>query len=127
MNTKTSNKKGRSSKKQIMQIHGKEEQAKKQASSLDEILGETLSIYTANSSEEYRNQLAEMNMTDLQSHAYKIGLVPTPDRKVLTDRLLQEFIKWNSKYGSNVITSNSKIKSINDLDDKAKKILREGA
>jgi hypothetical protein len=125
MNTPIKKKRGRPSKKEILQIHGKEETSQKLPSSLDEILGETLSIYTANSSEEYRGQLAEMNMTDLQAHAYKIGLVPTPDRKVLTDRLTQEFIKWNSRYGSNVATG--QVKSVEDLDAKAKKILREGA
>jgi hypothetical protein len=126
MNTQAKKKRGRPSKKEMLQIHGKEENNnKKQPSSLDEILGETLSIYTATSSEQYRGQLAEMNITDLQSHAYKIGLVPTPDRKVLTDRLVQEFIKWNSRYGSNVATGN--VKSINDLDSQAQKILREGA
>jgi len=125
MNTQVKKKRGRPSKKDMLQIHGKEEKTVKQPSSLDEILGETLSIYTATSSEQYRGQLAEMNMTDLQSHAYKIGLVPTPDRKVLTDRLVQEFIKWNSRYGSNVIEGD--IKSIDDLDARARKILREGA
>ena len=125
MNTEIKKKRGRPAKKQMLQIHGKEEKNQKQPSSLDEILGETLSIYTANSSEQYRGQLAEMNMTDLQAHAYKIGLVPTPDRKVLTDRLVQEFVKWNSRYGSNVATG--QVKSVEDLDAKAKKILREGA
>lgn len=125
MNTSIKKKRGRPSKKEMLQIHGKEETIKKQPSSLDEILGETLSIYTVNNSEEYRKQLAEMNMTDLQTHAYKIGLVPTPDRKVLTDRLVQEFVKWNSRYGSNINTG--QVKSVDDLDSKAKKILREGA
>jgi hypothetical protein len=125
MNTQPKKKRGRPSKKEMLQVHGKEETNQKPPSSLDEILGETLSIYTANSSEEYRGQLAEMNMTDLQAHAYKIGLVPTPDRKVLTDRLAQEFVKWNSRYGSNVATG--QVKSVDDLDSKAKKILREGA
>jgi hypothetical protein len=125
MNTQPKKKRGRPSKKEMLQVHGKEEKNQKPPSSLDEILGETLSIYTANSSEEYRGQLAEMNMTDLQAHAYKIGLVPTPDRKVLTDRLAQEFVKWNSRYGSNVATG--QVKSVDDLDAKAKKILREGA
>lgn len=125
MNTQAKKKRGRPSKKQMLQIHGKQETNQKQPSSLDEILGETLSIYTANNSEEYRGQLSEMNMTDLQAHAYKIGLVPTPDRKVLTDRLVQEFVKWNSRYGSNITTG--KVKSVEDLDAKAKKILREGA
>ena len=125
MNTTIKKKRGRPSKKDMLQIHGKEETPKRQPSSLDEILGETLSIYTANGSDEYRDQLSEMNMTDLQSHAYKIGLVPTQDRKVLTDRLVKEFVKWNSRYGSNMATGN--IKSIDDLDAQARKILREGA
>ena len=125
MNTTAKKKRGRPSKKDMLQIHGKEETPKRQPSSLDEILGETLSVYTANSSDEYRGQLAEMNMTDLQSHAYKIGLVPTQDRKVLTDRLVKEFVKWNSRYGSNIATG--QVKSVDDLDSKAKKILREGA
>lgn len=126
MSKTTKNKRGRKP-KTMMQIHGKDETVKASniPSSLDEILGETLSIYTAKSSEEYRSQLAEMNMTDLQSHAYKIGLVPTEDRKILTDRLIQEFTKWNSRYGSNVATG--AVKSVGDLDDRAKKILREGA
>jgi hypothetical protein len=125
MNTPDKKKRGRPSKKPMLQIHGKEEIFEKQPSSLDDILGERLSIYTATSSEEYRGQLAEMNMTDLQSHAYKIGLVPTPDRRILTDRLIQEFMKWNSRYGSSVVVGN--ITSLDQLDAKAKKILREGA
>lgn len=122
-NTKDS-KRGRKPKQEMLQIHGKEE-GFKAPTSLDEILGETLSIYTVKSSEDYRKQLAEMNMTDLQAHAYKIGLVPTEDRKVLTDRLVQEFIKWSSRYGSNVATG--AVKTMTELDDRAKKILREGA
>jgi hypothetical protein len=120
------NKKVSSKKSPMLQIHGKDESEKKRVPcSLDEILGENLSIYTAKSSDEYRSQLCEMNMTDLQSHAYKIGLIPTDDRKILTDRLAQEFIKWNSRHGSNVAVG--KLKSIEDLDSKTRKILREGA
>ena len=125
MNTKVKKKRGRPSKKEILQIHGKEEISTKQPSSLDEILGEALSIYTAKSSDEYLSQLAEMNMTDLQAHAYKVGLVPVPDRKVLIDRLVQEFIKTVSKNQTERISGN--IKTETELDNRAKKILREGA
>ena len=120
-------KKKRGRKPKMLQIHGKDEGSKdiRNMSSLDEILGEKLSIYTAKSSEEYRGHLAEMNMTDLQSHAYKIGLVPTQDRRILTDRLVSEFMKYNSKYGSNVATG--EVKSVQDLNANAQKILREGA
>lgn len=120
-------KKKRGRKPKMLQIHGKDEGSKdiRTMSSLDEILGEKLSIYTAKSSEEYRGQLAEMNMTDLQSHAYKVGLIPTEDRRLLTDRLVSEFMKFNSKFGSNFIEG--QVKSVDDLNDRAKKILREGA
>jgi hypothetical protein len=120
-------KKKRGRKPKMLQIHGKDEATKdiRTMSSLDEILGEKLSIYTAKSSEEYRGQLAELNMTDLQSHAYKVGLIPTQDRRLLTDRLVSEFMKFNSRYGSNFIEG--QVKSVDDLDAKAKKILREGA
>jgi hypothetical protein len=121
------NAKKRGRKPKIMQVHGKDENSLPSniSSSLDEILGEKLSIYTAKSTDEYRGQLAEMNMTDLQAHAYKIGLIPTQDRKVLSDRLVNEFIKWNSRFQSP--DSNVNIQSITELDNKAQKILREGA
>jgi 1-aminocyclopropane-1-carboxylate deaminase/D-cysteine desulfhydrase-like pyridoxal-dependent ACC family enzyme len=122
-----SNTKKRGRKPKIIQIHGKDESSlpSNVTSSLDEILGERLSIYTAKNSEEYRRHLAEMNMTDLQAHAYKIGLIPTQDRKVLSDRLVNEFIKWSSRFQSP--DSNVNIQSITELDNKAQKILREGA
>lgn len=123
------NKKKRGRKPKMVQIHGKDESNVtkdiRNMSSLDEILGENLSIYTAKSSEEYRAQLSEMNMTDLQSHAYKVGLIPTEDRRLLTDRLVSEFMKFNSKYGSNFIEG--QVKSVDDLNARAQKILREGA
>lgn len=121
-------KKKRGRKPKMLQVHGKDETTPRDIrtmSSLDEILGEKLSIYTAKSSEEYRRQLSEMNMTDLQSHAYKVGLIPTEDRRLLTDRLVSEFMKYNSKYGSNVATG--EVKSVEDLNARAQKILREGA
>lgn len=122
-----SNTKKRGRKPKIMQIHGKDESSlpSNVPSSLDEILGEKLSVYTAKNTEEYRGQLAEMNMTDLQAHAYKIGLIPTQDRKILSDRLVNEFIKWNSRFQSP--NSDVKVKSITELDNQAQKILREGA
>jgi dsDNA-binding SOS-regulon protein len=120
-------KRGRPSKK-MLQIHGKDESetVKRAPMTLDEILGESLSVYTAQNSDEYRGQLTEMNMTDLQAHAYKVGLVPTEDRKVLMDRLVQEFSKWNSRYNMTAVIATG-IKSMEDLDTNAKKILREGA
>lgn len=126
-NTSKSKRVKQASKKKIVQIHGKVEgsEFKRTPSSLDEILGESLSIYTVTNSDDYRNQLVELNMTDLQSHAYKVGLVPAEDRKLLTDRLVEEFKKVTSKYHGKGPSSN--VDLLQDLDSEALKILREGA
>jgi hypothetical protein len=112
----------------LIQIHGKEEALSRPNSptSLDEILGESLSLYSVSSSEAYESQLAEMNMTDLQAHAYKIGLIPTSDRKILCDRLVAEFKKWNSRFVNklNTVASDN---NTGEISAKARKILREGA
>jgi hypothetical protein len=112
---------------EIIQIHGKEECPSKPntAFSLNELLGENISNYSVKSVDDYLQQLAEMNNTDLHAHAYKIGLVPVPDRKVLCDRLVAEFRKWLSIHVAN---SNVRAKSgIDSISSKAQKILREGA
>jgi uncharacterized protein related to proFAR isomerase len=93
--------------------------------SLDQILGETLSIYTTTDIDTYEKQISDMNNTDLQTHAQKVGLVPIDDRRVLASRLVHEFKKWIS-----TITpqhSSAKVQSFSDLSLKAQKILREGA
>lgn len=111
----------------FVEVHGKEEVFNRPnaPSSLDELLGENLSVYTAKSTEEYERQLAEMNQTDLQAHAYKVGLVPVPDRKLLCGRLVAEFQKWISRYSSNAATKS--VSHSSSISEKAKKILREGA
>jgi hypothetical protein len=67
-----------------------------------------------------------MNMTDLQAHAFKIGLIPTSDRKILCDRLLSEFRKWNSRF-INTLETTAADNKIGEISAKARKILREGA
>ena len=93
--------------------------------SLDQILGENVSVYKAKDAEEYRQQITDMNQTDLQSHALKIGLIPVEDRKVLVGRLVQEFERWQVRMMPQGSTANSQ--KIEDLDEKVRKILREGA
>lgn len=113
---------------QSIEIHGKYDEVSARPntrSSLDELLGENLSIYSAKNADEYINQISEMNQTDLHAHAYRIGLVPIPDRKLLVGRLLTEFQKWSSRYNSGPETSSQG--QANKISDKAMKILREGA
>ena len=93
--------------------------------SLDQILGETISVYKAKTVDEYRAQIAEMNQTDLQSHALKVGLIPIEDRKVLVGRLVQEFERWRSTMIPQGSTNHGV--KIEDMDERIRKILREGA
>jgi hypothetical protein len=108
------------------QIDGKaQENAPRTAyGSLDQILGENIGMYSAKSCDEYRAQIVDMNQTDLQSHALKIGLIPVEDRKVLTDRLVQEFERWQTRSLPQGVVGG---RSIGDIDEKTRKILREGA
>jgi hypothetical protein len=127
--TKSSNKKVNSKNAKITdlkQVHGKDESAQKRVpTTLDEILGESISIYTAQTHDEYATQLSDMNMTDLQAHAFRVGLVPTEDRKLLVDRLKTEFNKHASKFTGKV--NAGKIQSVDQMSAEAMKILREGA
>jgi hypothetical protein len=93
--------------------------------SLDQILGENISVYKTSNIDEYRSQIADMNQTDLQTHALKIGLIPIEDRRILVGRLVQEFERWHSRMMPQGNIKGSK--NINDIDEKARKILREGA
>jgi hypothetical protein len=92
--------------------------------SLDQIMGESVSIYKSRTVDDYVMELAEMNQTDIQAHAYKVGLVPIDDRKVLVERLTVEFKKWLSSIGAVQKDFNNNPKG---LDESARKILREGA
>ena len=92
--------------------------------SLDQIMGESVSIYKSRTVDSYLHELAEMNQTDIQAHAYKVGLVPIDDRKVLVERLTLEFRKWLSSIGAVQKNFNN---NPNGMDESVRKILREGA
>jgi len=93
--------------------------------SLDQILGETISVYKVSTVDEYTQQIAEMNQTDLQAHALRVGLIPIEDRKILVGRLVQEFERWQSRM---LPQGNVKgVQKLEDINERARKILREGA
>jgi hypothetical protein len=83
-------------KKTFKQIDGKKQILT--AKDLDEILGATNKIYKTADVEKYKEGLREMNLADLQAHAIEIGLLPTDNRSVLTERLLREFRKNTACY-----------------------------
>ena len=83
---------------EIHQAHGKDEN-RDSVQSLDQLWGDDgFSKYKTLDVSEYTQQLAEMNKTDLQNHAAKLGLVPIDSRELLVKRLVAEFKKHVTKY-----------------------------
>ena len=92
--SKASTKKGL---KNLSQIHGEEE--KFQPTSLDQVWGEDgSSTYGTMNAAEYERQIDEMNMSDMQTHASRVGIIPIDNRSTLRDRLLREFRKHVANY-----------------------------
>jgi len=105
---------------ELSQTHGKLENT--QYKSLDQIWGDTgLSKYNTTNLQDYTNLINEMNKSDLQAHANKIGLVPIDNREMLTKRLVSEFKKFISSFNVPKNIDNSV-----NLDKKSKDILSEG-
>jgi len=105
---------------ELSQTHGKLENT--QYKSLDQIWGDTgLSKYNTTNLQDYTNLINEMNKSDLQAHANKIGLVPIDNREMLTKRLVSEFKKFISSFNVPKNIDNSVI-----LDKKSKNVLSEG-
>lgn len=102
------------------QIHGKIET--NEPTTLDQIFGDTgINKYKTLKLEEYESQLNDMNNSDLQAHAYKIGLVPVDNIKMLKGRLITEFKKH--------VNSFKKPKTVNKpivISQEVKNILSEG-
>tara|TARA_Y100001963_G_C6776903_1_gene447813 strand:+ start:2109 stop:2486 length:378 start_codon:yes stop_codon:yes gene_type:complete len=117
--TKASGKAKKTGLKNLSQAHGKEE--KIQPTSLDQIWGDSgISKYKTLDKSEYETQIKDMNKSDLQTHATKVGLVPVDDMGLLRKRLMKEFEKHVASYKIPQKNKSSK------LDSKALKILSEG-
>ena len=109
--------------KNITQAHGKEEKA--QPTTLDQVWGDTgLWKYNTMDAEEYQSELRELNKTDLQAHATKIGLIPIDNKEMLTKRLLREFKRHVSSY--NVSNKTPNAEKDRNVSARVKNILAEG-
>ena len=90
-----------------------------QPTSLDQIWGDTgISKFKTLDRDEYESQLNDMNKSDLQTHATKVGLVPIDDTKMLK-KARKELDKHVSSYKT---PKNMPKKTVKD----ALKILGEG-
>ena len=82
----------------INQTHAKVEN-KFEPTTLDQIWGDDgTSEYGTLDYENYKAKVFDMNMSDLQAHASRVGIVPVDNRNMLTDRLLREFSKHVSSF-----------------------------
>jgi hypothetical protein len=111
----------RKSVKNLSQTHGKEE--KFEPTTLDQIWGDDgLSAYGTLNEKMYENQLDDMNMSDLQTHASTVGIIPIDNRHTLRERLMREFRKHVSAYKKPVHAAESPSR----IDPEVMKILSEG-
>jgi hypothetical protein len=94
---KTSKASAKKGLKNLSQIHGEEE--KFQPTSLAQVWGEDgSSTYGTMNDAEYERQIDQMNMSDMQTHASRVGIIPIDNRSTLRDRLLREFRKHVANY-----------------------------
>lgn len=99
--------------------------------SLDALIGEgSCSPYISKTEKDYEQYISELNATDLDRHAQKVGLAPTFERRVLKERLLREYRKFlastcliDQRLVDNHMNVNTQGTS---LSKQAQKILSEG-
>lgn len=103
----------------LSQTHGKIEN---RPVTLDQIWGDDgKRKYGTLDQAEYEKYLKDLNKSDLQAHAIKIGLVPIDDRETLVKRLKQEFKKHTSMY-----LARPNVDNTSKLSKKSRDILSEG-
>ena len=114
-------KKATKSIKNLSQAHGKEE--KFEPTTLEQIWGDDGSTtYGTLNENQYANQLDDMNMSDLQTHASTVGIIPIDNRSTLRERLLRDFRKHVSSYKK----PTHETQSPRDVNPETIKILSEG-
>jgi|TARA_B110000263_G_C15207838_1_gene463781 hypothetical protein len=114
-------KKATKSIKNLSQAHGKEE--KFEPTTLEQIWGDDGSTtYGTLNENQYANQLDDMNMSDLQTHASTVGIIPIDNRSTLRERLLRDFRKHVSSYKK----PTHQTQSPRDVNPETIKILSEG-
>ena len=107
--------------KNLSQTHGKEE--KFEPTTLDQIWGDDgLNVYGTMVEDQYETQIDEMNMSDMQTHASRVGIIPIDNRSTLRERLLRDFRKHVSSYKK----PTHQTQSPRDVNPETIKILSEG-
>ena len=107
--------------KNLSQAHGKKENF--EPTTLEQIWGDDGSTtYGTLNENQYANRLDDMNMSDLQTHASTVGIIPIDNRSTLRERLLRDFRKHVSSYKK----PTHQTQSPRDVNPETIKILSEG-
>ncbi len=107
----------------LNQTHGKSEESEVKPSTLDQIWGDTgLWKYKTSDAGEYKIYLDTLNKSDLQSHASKVGVIPSEARDLLTQKLIKEFKRFTAGYKQPKSTGDAP----QAISAAAKRILSEG-
>jgi hypothetical protein len=105
----------------VSQTHGKQE--KFVPTTLDQVWGDTgINRYKTMETEDYSRFLTELNKSDLQAHAVKVGVLPTDNRDMLTKKLLAAFKNYVAAYRK----PNIELPNSSKVSDKTLRILSEG-
>ena len=111
----------RNSLKNMSQTHGKTKEF--EPTTLDQIWGDDgTGMYGTLDVQQYETRLDDMNMSDMQSHASRVGIIPIDNRSMLRERLVREFRKHTSAYKKPVSAPEENPQISKD----AMKILSEG-
>ena len=82
---------------ELSQTHGKLEQ--KEYKTLEQVWGnDGYEKYKTLDESEYLDYLKNLNKSDLQTHASKIGLLPVESKELLIKKLIKEFKIYASKF-----------------------------
>ena len=83
----------------LSQTDGKSEESAITPSTLDQVWGDTgLWKYKSTNAADYKIYLDSLNKSDLQTHASKVGIIPSDNRDLLNQKLVKEFKRFIAAY-----------------------------
>lgn len=97
-------------------------QGKRQVRSIDELLGYTSNPYASMSEEQYKDKLTNLSMSELQTHAAAMGILPITNRTILAKRLLNEYTKKAAGYYNTITNENIEPKNPKKLSELLRKM-----
>jgi len=80
--------------KDPMQAHGKIEEENSRKSIYDLMNTKTVNPFGTSNATKFEDEMAQMNMHDLQRLAIKVGIIPSSNRTTLKNKLRREFNRY---------------------------------